>query len=132
MQLKKLLRLAINSNNIKQPHLILGSLMLIGLVLRLPSLSLGVWRDEGSTYFNALPLISDIEQRIQNKIHDGYRQLFFIQQAKVMSNYGKMKYSVANEVLPRLKRNYLLLEKTDYPGKNESITLYKFSLIKKE
>ncbi|AFY51034.1 hypothetical protein Nos7524_5312 [Nostoc sp. PCC 7524] len=77
-------------------------------------------------------LISDIEQRIQNKIHDGYRQLFFIQQAKVMSNYGKMKYSVANEVLPRLKRNYPLLEKTDYPGKNESITLYKFSLIKKE
>lgn len=32
-----------------------GSLLLVGLLLRLPSLRLGLWRDEGSTYFDALP-----------------------------------------------------------------------------
>ncbi|KAB8320800.1 hypothetical protein SD81_004390 [Tolypothrix campylonemoides VB511288] len=34
---------------------LLGGLMLIGLLLRLPSLNLGLWRDEGSTYFDVLP-----------------------------------------------------------------------------
>jgi 4-amino-4-deoxy-L-arabinose transferase-like glycosyltransferase len=77
-------------------------------------------------------LISDIEQRIQNKINNGYRQLFIVQQTEVLGDSGKMKYSLANEVLSRLKRNYPLIEKTDYPGRTESVTLYKFSLIKKE
>ncbi len=34
---------------------LISSLMLLGLLLRLPSLSLGLWRDEASTYFDALP-----------------------------------------------------------------------------
>jgi hypothetical protein len=75
-------------------------------------------------------LISDIEQRIQNKIDNGYRQLVLIQEAGSRNDSGKMKYSLANEVLPRLKQNYSLLEKTDYPGTNEPITVYKFELIK--
>jgi uncharacterized membrane protein len=33
-----------------------GSLTIVGLLLRLPGLNLGLWRDEASTYFNALPL----------------------------------------------------------------------------
>ena len=77
-------------------------------------------------------LISEVEQRIQEKIHNGYRQLVLIQRMGMRVDSGKMKYSVANEVLPRLKQNYSLLEKTDYPGINESVTLYKFALIKNE
>lgn len=34
---------------------LLTCLLLLGLLLRLPGLRLGIWRDEGSTYFNALP-----------------------------------------------------------------------------
>jgi len=34
---------------------LVGSLVLLGLLLRLPSLRLGLWRDEASTYFDSLP-----------------------------------------------------------------------------
>ncbi|WP_224093166.1 glycosyltransferase family 39 protein [Nostoc sp. MS1] len=55
MQLKENLQTHVKTRNIKKQYLLLGSLIVIGVLLRLPSLKLGVWRDEGSTYFNALP-----------------------------------------------------------------------------
>ena len=39
---------------VKDGYLV-GSMMMIGLLLRLPSLRMGLWRDEASTYFDALP-----------------------------------------------------------------------------
>jgi hypothetical protein len=59
--------------NLLQPlqklnHIYLVSgLMLLGLLLRLPSLSLGLWRDEGSTYFDVLP--SDLGKLIETVIY---------------------------------------------------------------
>ncbi|MBD2357778.1 glycosyltransferase family 39 protein [Tolypothrix sp. FACHB-123] len=75
-------------------------------------------------------LISDIKQGIQGEIDNGYRQLVLIQDMGVTSDAGKMKYSRVNEALAMLKQKYSLLEKTDYPGTHESITVYKFTLIK--
>jgi hypothetical protein len=34
---------------------LVASLLVLGLLLRLPSLRLGLWRDEGSTYFDVIP-----------------------------------------------------------------------------
>jgi hypothetical protein len=52
----------------KLNHIYLVSgLMLLGLLLRLPSLCLGLWRDEGSTYFDALP--SDLGKLIETVIY---------------------------------------------------------------
>lgn len=77
-------------------------------------------------------LISDIEQNLKKEIQNGYIQLFLVQERGVINNLGKMNYSRANEVLPRLKQSYSLLEQTDYRGVNESVTLYKFALTKKQ
>ena len=50
----------------QQTFLIIG-LVLIGFLLRLPSLQLGLWQDEASTYFDALP--NDFETIINTVIY---------------------------------------------------------------
>ena len=73
-------------------------------------------------------LMSDIEQHIEDKIHKGYRQLAVIRQSGTMHDFGKMKYSLLEGLLSKLKQTYPLLEQTNYPGTIEPITLYKFAL----
>ena len=47
---------SVSANWQKSSHIYtIGLLMVVGLLLRLPGLNLGLWRDEGSTYFNILP-----------------------------------------------------------------------------
>jgi Dolichyl-phosphate-mannose-protein mannosyltransferase len=77
-------------------------------------------------------LISDMEQRIQDKIQQGYRRLALIQEsATVPADIGPLRStSRANKFLSRLRQTYTLLEKTDYPGIKESVTLYLFSIVK--
>jgi hypothetical protein len=41
------------------PFYLVGCLILLGLLLRLPFLRLGLFRDEGSTYFNDFWIITD-------------------------------------------------------------------------
>jgi len=81
--------------------------------------------------WNSPTLISDMEQRIQNKIQQGYRRLALIQEsATIPADIGPLRTtSRANKFLSRLRQTYTLLEKTDYPGIKESVTLYLFSLV---
>jgi hypothetical protein len=82
--------------------------------------------------WNSPTLISDMEQRIQDKVRQGYRRLALIQEsATVPADIGpRRSTSRANKFLSRLRQTYTLLEKTDYPGIKESVTLYLFSIVK--
>jgi len=71
-------------------------------------------------------LMADTELSIQKEIDKGFRKLALIQERTTLSDAGKMKYSKANQFLDRLKKKYTLLEKTDYLGENESVSLYLF------
>ncbi len=73
-------------------------------------------------------LILDTEQRIQDEIQKGYRKLALIQASQTISDVGSMRFSLTNKFLSRLKQKYALLEKIDYPGRSESVTLYLFAL----
>ncbi|MBR8833952.1 MAG: glycosyltransferase family 39 protein [Stigonema ocellatum SAG 48.90 = DSM 106950] len=76
-------------------------------------------------------LVSDIEQQIRDKTMKGYRKLALIHQSGVLKDYGEMKYSQTQLFLSRLKQTYPLLETKDYPGSQEPVTLYVFTLTKK-
>jgi Dolichyl-phosphate-mannose-protein mannosyltransferase len=72
--------------------------------------------------------ISDTEQRIQDEIQKGYRKLALIQASQTISDVGSMRFSLSDRFLSRLKQKYSLLEKIDYYGRSESVTLYLFAL----
>ncbi len=72
--------------------------------------------------------ISDTEQRIQDEIQKGYRKLALIQASQTISDVGSMRFSLSDRFLSRLKQKYALLEKFDYHGRSESVTLYLFAL----
>jgi uncharacterized membrane protein len=73
-------------------------------------------------------LLEDTERLIQREVQKGYRQLALITESIPKSDVGKMKYSKTNQFLDTLKKRHYLLEKTDYPGLNESVSLYLFDL----
>jgi len=73
-------------------------------------------------------LLEDTERLIQREVQKGYRQLALITESAAKTDVGKMKYSKTNQFLDILKKRYYLIEKTNYPGLNESVSLYLFNL----
>ncbi|MBD2176011.1 glycosyltransferase family 39 protein [Pseudanabaena sp. FACHB-1998] len=73
-------------------------------------------------------LLEETERLIQKEIKKGYRKLALISDNNISSDLGKMKYSKTIQFLDTLKKRYNLLEKADYRGLNESISLYLFDL----
>jgi len=81
--------------------------------------------------WNSPTLISDTEQHIQDMVKQGYQRLALIQHSGTMTDRGSMKYSRVNQFFSRLRQTYPLVQETDYPGSEESVTLYLFSIIDK-
>lgn len=84
--------------------------------------------------WNSPTLILDMEQRIQGKIQEGYQQLALIQEsATIPADNGPLNStSLANKLFSAFRKTYKLLEQTDYPGTQESVTLYLFSLVEQK
>lgn len=72
--------------------------------------------------------VSEAMARIEGEAVRGSRQLALVQQRDPVDDMGGVPMSRAQDLLARLRDRYELLSSTEYPGRVESLTLYRFAL----
>ena len=86
-----------------------------------------IWTAQGyAALWDNPTVVAETIQRIRDEAQKDYQRLAVIFENAKSS--GQMNYSRGQELLSSLKQTYPLLEKKEYPGRIESVTLYIFSL----
>ena len=76
--------------------------------------------------WSAENLIEAFIDNLQTESHKDFQTIYFIQ-GKSLENVGRMKYLRTNQALAELNQRYELIETAEYPGRTESIIVYRFS-----